>query len=166
MMKKVILITLCSGLLLAGCGHNVPQYQTESTSQIVSPDSAKPKSEPIKKVEPLKYTITEYNLIKYGDNWKYVLVDEKYTHAELEEIARELHNKYPTTCFNLFANIKTLKLMYRYDSTNSYVTKQIQYPEEALKRDDRGIVNQMFVSNTQGRVWSYTSPNYETIELE
>lgn len=164
-LKKVILITLCSCLLLAGCSKSATQYQIKNAPEIASQEPAKPKPEPIKKAEPLKYTITKYNLMQYGDDWKYVLVGENFTSEELKEISTELHNKYPATCFKLFANIETLKLVYKYDSTDSYTTKQIPYPEKVFNRDNRGIINQMWNADRQDRIWSYTSQNYETIEL-
>lgn len=165
-MNKTVLITLCGFIFLTGCGNRTKQTLIQKTPSLIQQEQVKPKSETPNKSKTLIYTITKYELFQNGDTWKFVLIDENIPYAELKEIANELHNKYPSTCFKIFSNIKTLKLVYEYDATNSYVTKQIAYPETAYNKDNRGLINKMWNSDSQESRWSYTSQDYETIELK
>lgn len=110
------------------------------------------------KAQP-KYKLTEFQLVMMGDNWKYVLIPSDIKQDELAKIAKDLHNKYPTICFKLFSSQKFLKLMYNYDLTNSYVTGKFNYSDADYEKYNRGLINKM------AGVWTYTTSNYESIEL-
>ncbi len=162
-MKKIIFIFCLIALLnfiLTICSTSTvkspAQIETLETHQAVV----------LTKPKQAKYTITNYKLTQHGDIWKFVLVDKNLTEQELSAIAKEIHNKYPTTCFKLFATLDTLELMYKYDSTNSYTTKQIAFPESSYNRDNRGIINPMWNSDKQDRVWTYTTNTYSPTLLE
>lgn len=107
-----------------------------------------------------KYKITKYQLFMLGDNWKYVLIPSNIKQTEMLNIAKELHTNYPTSCFKLFSSLSFLKLIYNYDSTKSYITKEYDYNEEDYEKYDRGLINKM------AGVWSYTTPKYESVKLE
>jgi len=108
----------------------------------------------------VEYTLTGFMSHDSGNCWKYVLVNKNIRTSEVNKIAKELHKKYPKNCFRFYSDLNTLKKMYKYDSTNSYVTKKAPYPEQAFNKYNRGIVNIQY-----GLGWVYTTENYESIKL-
>lgn len=106
-----------------------------------------------------EYKITEYQLSMSKDNWKYVLIQNGVKQDELIKVAKDLHSHYPNNCFKLFSSLKFLKLMYKYDLTNSYITNQFDYSDKDYDQYNRGIINKM------AGVWTYTTQNYESVKL-
>lgn len=107
-----------------------------------------------------KYTMTNFISHDNGGTWKYILVDKNIKTSEMIKIAKELHKKYPKNFFRFYSDLSTLKKMYIYDSTNSYATGKVAYPEQAFNKDNQGIVNVQY-----GYGWAFTTKEYELIKL-
>lgn len=106
-----------------------------------------------------KYRLTKYKHRQSSENWVFVYVNPNANEEEVLNIAKELHSKYPNTCFELYNSMKTIKKMY------SYQTRKTQFPEKDFYKNYAGTINQQFIMEDVWK-WSYTSKNFETIELE
>lgn len=148
-MKKNIMIFCLLSLTMIFCLNGCKRSSNITTNKTSSATSS----------YKTKYTITNYQYTTSSETWMYILVNKNATQEELKGIAKELHNNYPTTCFYLYSTIETIKLMYNYDSTNSYATNKFTYPETNFDRDNMGIINKM-----AGK-WSYTNSIYDSTKL-